>query len=82
MQPSWQLHAAKNRFSELVERAMNDGPQTVTRRGRPAVIVVSVEDYRRLCEPRADLVDFLLAAPLRGLDLSRDEAAEREVTLG
>ncbi len=82
MRTTWQLHDAKNRFSQLVTQAVRDGPQTVTRRGEPTVVVVSVADYQRLCEPRADLVDFLLAAPLRGLDLSRDDDAEREVSLG
>lgn len=81
MAKTWQLHDAKNRFSLLVRQAIEDGPQTVTRRGRPAVVILSVQDYARLAEPRADLVDFLLAAPLRGLDLSRDPDPEREVAV-
>jgi antitoxin Phd len=35
---NWQLHQAKARFSELVQKALDDGPQTVTRRGKPCVI--------------------------------------------
>ena len=72
METTWQLHEAKNRFSELVGRARTEGPQTVTRRGKAAVVVLSVEDYQRLQAPRTDLVDYLLGAPLEGLDLTRD----------
>jgi prevent-host-death family protein len=45
---AWQLQAAKQRFSELVERARREGPQVVTKHGRAAAVVVSAEDYRRL----------------------------------
>ena len=48
MSTGWQLQDAKNRFSEVVERALNEGPQLVTRRGREVVIVMSVEAFRKL----------------------------------
>lgn len=82
METTWQLHDAKNRFSELVGRARTEGPQTVTRRGKAAVVVLSIEDYERLREPRTDLVDYLLGAPLEGLGLDRDADDERPVELG
>ncbi|GGN02080.1 antitoxin [Thermus composti] len=44
----WQLQEAKARFSEVVERALKGEPQTVTRRGRPAVVVLDWETYTRL----------------------------------
>lgn len=80
---SWQLQDAKNRFSELVDRAMKDGPQIVTRRGRRAVVVVSVEDYARLIKPRTKLTEFFRRSPLAGaeLDLERSKDAPREVEL-
>lgn len=76
---TWRLEEAKNRFSELVRRALAQGPQRVTRRGRDAVIVLSAEDYQRLVAPR-DLVTFLQESPLAfalrdgalGLERSRD----------
>lgn len=43
----WQLQEAKSKFSEVVERAMSVGPQTVTRRGVEAVVIVSSADYKR-----------------------------------
>ncbi|MBM3223472.1 MAG: type II toxin-antitoxin system Phd/YefM family antitoxin [Candidatus Tectomicrobia bacterium] len=41
MQALWPLQDAKNRFSELVEQALHDGPQVVTRHGKATVVVLS-----------------------------------------
>lgn len=45
----WPLQDAKNRFSALVNAALAGEPQHVTRRGEPAVVVLSVDEYERLC---------------------------------
>ena len=60
-QSNWQLQDAKARFSELVKRAREQGPQHVSVRGEPAVVVVSVEEFARLSTPRRSLVDHILA---------------------
>lgn len=61
---TWQLQHAKNRFSELVEAALRRGPQEVTRYGKPAVVVVSKEEYDRLTgKPKMDFKEFLLSFP-------------------
>ena len=57
----WQLQDAKNRFSELVQRARSEGPQVVTLRGRRAAVVLSAEDYDELAAERPSLVDHLLS---------------------
>ena len=44
----WQLQEAKNRFSALVDAAVSGEPQKVTRRGKPAVVIIASEDYERL----------------------------------
>ena len=62
----WQLQAAKNRFSEVVNRAITDGAQTITRHGKPVVVVLSQEEYRKLApakEEKFDLFEHLLACP-------------------
>jgi prevent-host-death family protein len=59
----WQLQTAKQKFSELVERAVSDGPQVVTKHGREVVVVVSIDEYRRLSEKRPSFKKFLLEAP-------------------
>jgi len=58
---AWRLQAARQRFSELVERARREGPQVVTKHGRE--VVVSAEEYRRLKGPHKSLIEFLRSAP-------------------
>jgi antitoxin Phd len=55
---SWRLQDAKARFSEVVRLAREAGPQRVTVRGRDAVVILSSDEYDRLCQPGtgADLV--------------------------
>lgn len=83
MRESWQLQDAKNRFSEVVEKAVNTGPQIVTKRGIETVVIMSVEEYRRLTRPKTDLVEFFQNSPLKGieLDLDRNKDLSREVDL-
>ena len=59
----WQLQDAKARFSEVVKQARERGPQHVTVRGEPAVVVISEEDYAKLTAPRRSIVDHILDAP-------------------
>lgn len=79
----WQLQDAKNRFSEIVNKALRDGPQIVTRRGKKAVVIMSVEQYQRLVKPKVNIVDFFQESPLRGvdLDLTRQKDSAREVVI-
>ena len=51
----WPLQDAKNKFSAVVDAALAGEPQRVTRRGQPAVVVLAVEEYERLC--RLELAD-------------------------
>jgi prevent-host-death family protein len=79
---SWQIQTAKQRFSELVDRARREGPQVVTKHGRDAVVVMSVEEYERLAGDRPGLVDFIRSAPdFDILELDRARDVGREVAL-
>jgi len=60
---NWHLQDAKNNFSKVVQRAMSEGPQTVTLRGRRAAVVLSAEDYDRLVSSRPSLAEYLLTGP-------------------
>ncbi len=75
----WQLQEAKNKFSEVVEAALNDGPQVITRRGANTAIVLSYADYRRLLLTQKKLSEFFRESPLVGvdLDLTRDSSPVR-----
>ena len=63
----WSLQDAKNSFSAVVNAACKGTPQTVTKRGKPAVVVLSVSDYEKLtcqnAENRPSFIDHLLAFP-------------------
>jgi prevent-host-death family protein len=62
----WPVQDAKARFSELLDASIRDGPQVVTRRGVETVVVVPVEEWRRLTEePRKSAIDVLLHDPRR-----------------
>jgi antitoxin Phd len=80
---AWKLEDAKARFSELVRRAHEEGPQAVTVRGRRAVVVVDAEAYERMAAPKPDLplVEFLQSLDLQGLDLERQRDLGRDVEL-
>ena len=45
---AWQLQEAKAKFSQLVQKALDEGPQTVTRHGKEVAVLVSAEDYKKL----------------------------------
>lgn len=78
----WTLQDAKNRFSAVVEAALAGRPQEVTRRGRPAVVVLSAQEYQRLVQvaagQRESFADHLLHFP--GGELDRLQAKPRDVT--
>jgi len=57
----WQLQEAKARFSEVVRRAVDEGPQHVSVRGEPAAVVLSEQEYRQLTSQRPSIVDQILA---------------------
>ncbi len=69
MSTQWQLQEAKNRLSDVVEQALRHGPQVIMLRGEPAVVVLSVREFRALTEPRESLSTFFRSSPLYGVDL-------------
>ena len=78
----WQLQEAKQRFSELVRRALAEGPQVVTRRGEEVIVVVSAAEFDRLAGRVPDFKDFLLSGPdLDALEIERDSRPARQVEL-
>ncbi len=44
----WPVQDAKAKFSEFLDACLTDGPQTVTRRGVEAAVLVSIEQWRSL----------------------------------
>lgn len=80
----WKLEDAKARFSELVRRARNEGPQRITCRGQDTAVLLSAEDYDRLTRakrPRQPLVAFLQSTALSELDFTRAPDQGRDIAL-
>lgn len=79
---TWQVQTAKQRFSELVERAVNEGPQIVTKHGRETVVVLDIAEYRRLRGEPMNFKEFLLSIPKGDdLDIERSKDPPREIDL-
>ncbi|MCS7290666.1 MAG: type II toxin-antitoxin system Phd/YefM family antitoxin [Roseiflexus sp.] len=76
----WQLHEAKNRLSEVVEEALRNGPQIITKRGTEVVVVLSYAEYRRMQLAHKKLSEFFQESPLAGIDidLQRDQSGLRD----
>ncbi len=81
MELSWQLADAKSKLSEVVNKALSEGPQRITRRD-DAVMLLSEAEYLRLTGKRTSLVQKLMNGPsLEDVDLTRDKSPMREVDL-
>ena len=79
----WKLQDAKNRLSFVVQRATDEGPQIINVRGKPTAIVMSIEEYHRLTQPKSSLTGFFRDSPLRDqeLEIKRSKEHPREVDL-
>jgi len=83
MTKTWQLQEAKNRLSELVKMAVH-APQSITLRGEPVAVVVSVKNYEKLIKPKKSLLEILKSAPesLENLELpARTDTRIRKAAL-
>jgi prevent-host-death family protein len=81
----WQIQEAKNRLSEVIELALKEGPQTVTRRGEDVVVIVSKADFDRTRRSgkRGSFYKFMRGLSFVGADLDLERSSEgmREVDL-
>jgi antitoxin Phd len=77
---TWKLQDAKAWFSEVVERALHDGPQLVTRHGENAVVVIAYREFAG-AEPAQDFKDFLMSIPRVGLEIKPSRRRPRRTEL-
>jgi prevent-host-death family protein len=80
---TWQLQEAKAHLSELVKNASAGLPQEITLRGKPTVVVLSMQQYEQLKPPKQTLVDFLRQSPLVNINITtdRDKSPMRDIDL-
>jgi antitoxin Phd len=76
----WQLREAKAKFDEVFRRALTEGPQVISRRGKEKVVVISSESYeelvRRSRQPKS-LWEFFRESPLVGVELKLERKKDR-----
>jgi prevent-host-death family protein len=79
----WTVAQAKAKLSEVIERARSGGPQTITRNGRTAVVVVDAQEWERRTRRTGNLAEFFAASPLSksGLKVKRSKDRPRKVAL-
>jgi len=79
----WQIQEAKNKFSDLVKNAQQQGPQIITKHGKDAVVLISIDTYKKLTTPKTDLISFFQNSPLAGagIEISRSKDTPRDVEL-
>lgn len=80
---SWTVAEAKAKFSEVLDRAVAEGPQTITRRGRTAAVIVDAAEWNRKTKRVGTLAEFFASSPLRGssLKLQRRKERARKISL-
>ena len=77
MDSVWQIQDAKNKLSEVINRAVTQGPQVITRHGEKTVVVVAYTEYETLRKSQGKLSAFFGTSPLAGIDLARDSSSPR-----
>lgn len=77
----WQLQEAKARFSQVVRKALEEGPQTVTRHGEDVVVVLSAAEFEKMIKPERSLKELLTSMPEVDLELPPRKVDMRDVEL-
>lgn len=77
MNTTWQIQDAKNKLSEVIARALKQGPQLITKHGEKTVVVISYAEYEKLRKSQGKISDFFQTSPLAGIDLTRDQSQPR-----
>lgn len=73
----WTVAEAKAKLSKVIEHAQRNGPQTITRNGRRAVVVVDADEWERKTKRSGNLAEFFAASPLRGSGLKVRRTKDR-----
>ena len=80
---AWTVAEAKAKFSEVIDKARSLGPQTITRNGRKAAVVVAADEWERKTRRKGNLAEFFPSSPLRrsGLKIDRLRGRVRKAGL-
>ena len=79
MKGIWQLQEAKNKLSEVVDKALSTGPQVITRHGSEVAVVLSYAEYLKVMSSKQKISTFFKESPLAGIKFDRDQSALRKI---
>ncbi|MDF1761187.1 MAG: type II toxin-antitoxin system Phd/YefM family antitoxin [Coxiellaceae bacterium] len=79
----WQLQEAKAKLSDLINKALTQGPQNITVRGESKAVVISIDEYEKLTKNKKTFLQLMRQSPLVGIDLdvARDKSITRDTDL-
>jgi len=69
MNAIWQIQDAKNKLSEVITRALTQGPQVITKHGEKTAVVISYAEYKKITQSQPSFSEFFRSSPLAGIDL-------------
>ncbi len=69
---NWELESTESKLIQIIEEAVQNGPQTITVKGFETAVILSIADYRRVKPPRERLSDFFRRSPLAEVDIEFD----------
>lgn len=79
---TWPVQDAKTRFSEMIDKAVTEGPQTITRHGAKRAVVLSIDDYVALEALKPDFKAHLLGGPkVDDFEVEREADVGRDIDL-
>jgi prevent-host-death family protein len=81
---TWTVSEARAKLSEVIERAMREGPQPITKNGDVAVVVVCADEWERKTKRSGNLAELFAGSPLRdsGIVVERRKDKPRRRSLG
>ena len=71
---TWQLQEAKSKLSKVINLAVNESPQLITRSGKPIVYIVSAETYEK--EHKSSILEILLSSPHKDIELELERSGD------
>jgi prevent-host-death family protein len=79
--PTWTVASAKAKLSKVIDLARSRGPQTITRNGQIAVVIVAAEEWERKTKRVGNLAEFFAASPLRASGLKPKRLKDRSTKI-
>ena len=75
----WSMQDAKAQLSRVIDLARSEGPQTITRHGRPVAVVAAIAEFKQLRAPTETPLEFFSNFKGLGRRLTRSKNLPRKL---